>query len=55
MVLNPDHMPLILGIEKGWFKEQDLEIEMIEPEEHFDALDEIEKVQWISQLQNLSI
>ena len=19
--LNPDHMPLILGIEKGWFKE----------------------------------
>jgi len=41
--LNPDHMPLILGIEKGWFKEQNLEIEMIEPEEHFDALDEIEK------------
>ena len=41
--LNPDHMPLILGIERGWFKEQNLEIEMIEPKEHFDALDEIEK------------
>lgn len=32
MVLNPDHLPLILGIEKGWFKEEALEIEMIEPE-----------------------
>ena len=42
MVLNPDHMLLILGIEKGWFKEESLEIEMIEPKEHFDALDEIE-------------
>ena len=31
MVLNPDHMPLIIGIEKGWFKEESLEIEMIEP------------------------
>ena len=41
MVLNPDHLPLILGIEKGWFKEEALEIEMIEPE-HFDALEEIE-------------
>lgn len=42
MVLNPDHLPLILGIEKGWFKEEALEIEMIEPEKHFDALEEIE-------------
>ena len=41
--LNPDHLPLILGIEKGWFKEHDLEIKMIEPEKHFDALEEIEK------------
>lgn len=40
--LNPDHLPLILGIEKGWFKEEALEIEMIEPEKHFDALEEIE-------------
>ncbi|PTE69280.1 ABC transporter substrate-binding protein [Staphylococcus devriesei] len=40
--LNPDHLPLILGIEKGWFKEHDLEIEMIEPKKHFDALEEIE-------------
>lgn len=40
--LNPDHLPLILGMEKGWFSEQNLEIEMIEPEQHFDALEEIE-------------
>ena len=40
--LNPDHLPLILGMKKGWFSEQNLEIEMIEPEQHFDALEEIE-------------
>src|SRR5690606_12595728 len=26
---------------KGWFEEENLEIELIEPEEHFDAIDEI--------------
>ncbi|WP_153730750.1 ABC transporter substrate-binding protein [Sporosarcina obsidiansis] len=39
--LNPDHMPLIIGMKKGWFAEEDLEIEMVEPEEHFDAIDEM--------------
>ena len=38
---NPDHLPLILGIHHGWFAEVQLEVEMIEPEEHFDAMDEI--------------
>lgn len=40
--LNFDYMLLILGIEKGWFKEELLEIEMIELKEYFDVLDEIE-------------
>lgn len=40
--LNPDHMPLIIGIEKGWFADAQLDVHMIEPEAHFDALSEIE-------------
>lgn len=39
--INPDHIPIMVGLKKGWFKEEALEIEMIEPKEHFDAIDEI--------------
>ena len=38
---NPDHLPLMIGIEKGWFAEENLEVELIEPERHFDAIQEI--------------
>lgn len=40
--LNPDHVPLLAGLEKGWFAEAGIELELVEPKEHFDALDEIE-------------
>jgi putative hydroxymethylpyrimidine transport system substrate-binding protein len=39
--MNPDHIPMMIGIRKGWFKEEGLEINMIEPKEHFDAINEI--------------
>lgn len=39
--VNPDHLPLMIGIKKGWFKAEGLDIEMVEPEEHFDAIGEI--------------
>lgn len=35
--LNPDHVPLLIGIEEGWFAEAGLEVELLEPKEHFDA------------------
>lgn len=41
--LNPDHLPIILGMEKGWFADEQLTVEMIEPEAHFDAMDEIKE------------
>lgn len=41
--LNPDHLPLIIAEDKGWFAEAGLVLEMIEPSEHLDALDAIEK------------
>lgn len=40
--LNPDHVPLVVGQERGWFAEADLELEMVVPEEHLDAVGEIE-------------
>lgn len=39
--LNPDHVPLLVGQENGWFREAGLELELVVPEEHLDAVDEI--------------
>ncbi|MCB9797776.1 MAG: ABC transporter substrate-binding protein [Alphaproteobacteria bacterium] len=41
--LNPDHVPLLVGLEKGWFAEEGLELELVEPKEHFDAFAAMEK------------
>lgn len=35
--LNPDHVPLLVAREKGWLDELGLELELVEPKEHFDA------------------
>lgn len=40
--LNPDHVPLLAGLDNGWFAEAGIDLELVEPKEHFDALDEIE-------------
>lgn len=40
--LNPDHIPLIIAQEKGWFADAGLALEVIEPEEHMDAVEAIE-------------
>lgn len=40
--LNPDHVPLLLAQEHGWLADANLELEIIEPEEHLDAVDAIE-------------
>ena len=40
--LNPDHLPFLIAFQKGWFEDAGLEVEMIEPKEHLDAVDEIE-------------
>lgn len=36
--LNPDHLPLIVGIELGWYRNAGLALELLEPEEHYDGL-----------------
>jgi len=37
--LNPDHLPFIAGITTGRYKESGLEVEIIEPEEHYDGFE----------------
>jgi putative hydroxymethylpyrimidine transport system substrate-binding protein len=36
--LNPDHVPFIVAQKLGWFAEAGLQIELVEPAEHLDAL-----------------
>ena len=41
--MNPDHLPFMIGIEKGWFKKANLDITLLEPEKHIDAMEEVKK------------
>lgn len=36
--LNPDHLPMIAGIELGWYRGAGLELELLAPEDHYDGL-----------------
>jgi ABC-type nitrate/sulfonate/bicarbonate transport system substrate-binding protein len=40
--LNPDHVPLLVGLEQGWFAEAGLELELVEPSEHVDAIADLQ-------------
>ena len=40
--LNPDHTPLLVAEEYGWFRDAGINLEVIEPDEHLDAVDAIE-------------
>lgn len=37
--LNPDHLPMIAGIQTGKYKQAGLEIELIQPKEHYDGFE----------------
>jgi hypothetical protein len=39
--LNPDHLPMIAGIVKGAYKDANLDVEIIEPKEHYDGFSEL--------------
>jgi putative hydroxymethylpyrimidine transport system substrate-binding protein len=36
--LNPDHVPFLVARHRGWFAEEGLEVELVEPSEHEDAM-----------------
>ena len=39
--LNPDHLPFLIGLEKGWFRDAGLDLQLVEPATHLDAMAEI--------------
>ena len=41
--LNPDHVPFLVAQDRGWFADEGLEVELVEPEEHLDAVEAIER------------
>ncbi len=41
--LNPDHVPFLIAQDRGWFADAGLDVEIIEPAEHLDAVEAIEK------------
>lgn len=38
---NPDHVPFFVAKEQGWLAEAGIELELVEPKEHMDAVTEI--------------
>ncbi len=41
--LNPDHLPMIVGIKKGVYKQFALDVNIIVPTEHYDGFEELKK------------
>ncbi len=39
--LNPDHLPMIAGVTTGKYKEAGLEVEIIQPKEHYDGFEDL--------------
>ena len=40
--LNPDHVPLLVAQDQGWWADAGIDLTIIEPEEHLDAVEAIE-------------
>ena len=39
--LNPDHLPFLVGKQKGYFENYGFDLELIVPDAHYDGLDEL--------------
>jgi len=39
--LNPDHLPFIIAMNEGMLSNRNIELELIEPDEHYDGLSEL--------------
>ena len=37
--LNPDHVPFLVGQQRGWFRDAGIDLELVEPQAHVDAAD----------------
>lgn len=36
--LNPDHLPMVVGLELGWYRKAGLELSLLVPDDHYDGL-----------------
>ncbi|MDO4897480.1 MAG: hypothetical protein Q3971_08980, partial [Moraxella sp.] len=41
--LNPDHLPMIAGIQTGAYANAGLTVNMTAPDDHYDGFDELQK------------
>jgi len=41
--INPDHLPFIAGVQTGAYAKAGLEVELIEPKEHYDGFEDLQK------------
>jgi len=41
--LNPDHLPFIVGLKKGFFQREGIELNIIQPDEHYDGFEALKK------------
>lgn len=41
--LNPDHLPFIAGIQNGEYEKVGLQVELIEPKEHYDGFEDLKQ------------
>ena len=39
--LNPDHLPMVTGVATGKYKEAGLDVEIIQPDEHYDGFEDL--------------
>jgi putative hydroxymethylpyrimidine transport system substrate-binding protein len=39
--LNPDHLPMIVGIKTGKYKEAGLDVQLLAPDEHYDGFEQL--------------
>ena len=39
--INPDHLPFIVGLDKGLYKKNNIDLQIIEPEGHYDGFKEL--------------
>lgn len=39
--LNPDHLPMVAGVFSGKYKEAGLDVEIIQPDEHYDGFEDL--------------
>ena len=41
--INPDHLPFMVGLDKNLYKKNNIQLEIIEPEGHYDGFEELRK------------